>query len=169
MKRLQSMILLFCIANWINLYASSTETATQEQESVQLDTPSDTKEDTIMQNAEPDTIIHFFTQDDNHDTDTPSGTYWPADSIIMMHGKLINSASAYIGDTSYSEVTEEKNLLPHQESHYLGYFIHPTSGDTIYLYGIKDKNIANDANEETVVNHDNDDDNEDGEDDDDDE
>ncbi|MDP3788459.1 MAG: hypothetical protein Q8Q60_04070 [Candidatus Chromulinivorax sp.] len=150
MKKLHLIILLICITNWTNIHTES------------VDILSDKKEDTNIQKStqslEPDTVIHFFTQDDD-DTDEPSGRYWPADSFITLHHQCINNASAYIGDMSYSEVTEEKNILPHQELHYLGYFINPTSHEMIYLYGVKDKIVPNDAQEETVIDHDIDDDN----------
>ncbi len=160
MKRLQSTIFLFCVAFWIDTNASSTETKPQEQavvptSVVTTDSKSDEKEATPTAPADltsqPDTVIIFFAQNDDPDTDKPSGRYWPSDSIITMQGKSINSASAYIGDNSYSEVTVEKNLLPNQELRYLGHFIDTPSGDMMYVYGTKDHIIPNDANEETLV------------------
>ncbi|MDP3780780.1 MAG: hypothetical protein Q8Q69_06315 [Nitrosopumilaceae archaeon] len=150
MKRLQYIILLICITNWINIHTESVDILSDKKE--------DRNTQKSTQSLEPETVIHFFTQDDN-DTDEPSGRYWPADSFIALHHQWINNASAYIGDMSYSEVTEEKNILPHQELHYLGYFINPTLHEMIYLYGTKDKDVPNDAQEETVIDHDIDDDN----------
>lgn len=105
---------------------------------------------------EPDNIIHFFTQADDPDTDQPSGRYWPVTQPIQDHGKTINTASAYIGHESFSEICEEKNQLPHQELHYLGYFVRPTTNEIVYLYGKKDEHVDNDINEETITDDDDD-------------
>jgi hypothetical protein len=109
---------------------------------------------------EPNNVIYFFTQEDDPEENNPSGQYWQSKVTILDHDKPINSASAYIGSHSYSDVTEEKNQLPHEEIRYLGYFTDPTSQTPIYLYGVKDKIIENDAQEDTIIIPDDDDEDE---------
>lgn len=96
-----------------------------------------------MEKSASEHAIIFMTQEEDY----PEGEYYPAQHIIILdhdNKQPINSASAYIGDDSYSEIIEQKNIIPHEEPHYLGYFINDND-ETIYLYGIKDKIIPNDA------------------------
>jgi hypothetical protein len=148
MKQLQYIILLVCIATSIHADVQQVDNKVDAKNYSFI--PESTK------NINPDTVIYFFAQDDDdNDANNPSGRYWPAETTTL-NGKLISSASAYIGDATYSDVVEEKSLLPDQELRFLGYFTNKKSEETIYLYGTKDTKTPNDANEETVTDDDDD-------------
>jgi len=108
------------------------------------------KDSSITKESQPDNIIFFITQDDE-DNNKPSGQYWPAQDIfvedVSLHSK---AASAFIADDSYSNVIEEKKLIPEKQSHYLGYFTHPKTEEIIYLYGTKDKKDKPDHTDEDI-------------------
>lgn len=146
MQKIQTIIFAICIISSINIQTNDAPQQFADDKQI------------LSDSMKPDTIILFATEDNNH----PSGEYWPSPKITVLgpNGKPINSSSAYIGDTGYSDISEEKILQPNQESHYLGYFIDVKSHETIYLYGIKDNKTSNDANEESDEDEDdNDDDN----------
>ncbi len=107
------------------------------------------------------TIIVFQTTDPQH----PTGEYWPTTkkNSINNDGTVQSHASAYIDNDGYSNVIESDSMRPQEKVAeeaieiidneniqepimvYLGYFIDPVHNKKIYLYGIKDSAITNDA------------------------
>lgn len=148
MKRLQSITFLVCILACMQIvYTEEQAEHTIDEKTSNVVTPEPTAT-TLPNNA-----IAFTTEIEDH----PTGEYCPAINIIIGPDNMpINNASAYIGDDSYSDIIEEKDIIPHQAIHYLGYFTNDKD-EIIHLYGTKDKISPNNAQEETDDDDDNDD------------
>ena len=152
MKHLQSILFSILIASSVYVYVA-------QQADDQLDEKITLNPCTKKENSQPDNIIFFVTQDDE-DNNKPSGQYWPAQDISGPDASLNSkAASAFIADDSYSNVIEEKKIIPEKQSHYLGCFTEPTSQETIYLYGKKDKKDISDDADQADNEDDDDDDN----------
>lgn len=136
-----------------NTVAEHIESAVPTMHSQDLEEPNNHEQD------EDAYIIYFFTQEDDVEANHPSGQYWPAQDRHYLNDKIeINSASAYIDDQSYSEITQEFIQQEEKRHRYLGHFKDPKSDKIIYLYGTKDKYTPNDAEDETDDDYDNDED-----------
>ena len=149
MKRLQSITFLICILACMQVVYTEEQTEHTTDKNTSNVVMS---EPTIA--ALSNNTIAFTTESE----DDPIGEYCPAVNVIIGPDNMpINNASAYIGDDSYSDIVEEKVVIPHQAIHYLGYFIN-NKNETIHLYGTKDKITPNNAQEETDDDDDDDDD-----------
>jgi hypothetical protein len=154
MKQLKKIILSICIVS--SIQAPSLDIL-QTIDTQQIPIDISAKD---SQESQPQNIITFIPAKNKN----ISGSYWPAPAHVIMSpdGKPINSASAYIGNDSYSDVVQLEVLIEQSspdseiELLYLGYFINPESEAKIYLYGIKDEKDLND--EDFIIIEDDDED-----------
>ena len=91
-------------------------------------------------------VILFTTINDDY----PIGQYWPADTLHVGQGAIINPSSVFIEpDDWYSDIIQSNIELAHERARYIGFYTDYETNEPIYLYGTKDEKADSDSDEES--------------------